>query len=426
MNDSGTVHNAHIAPVLHVVYREGFGPVFSSQVLSLADKALASGFNVRIVVFMTVGEIIKGRTRSAWREKISGTSNGLRNRIRRLPTYHKWNYPVWDAILLFAYIAVKYCGRPVILHCRNELATTVANRVKKWAPFLRIKVILDYRGVGYEEIVYKSDHNADILRLAEEAFEVESSAARNSDAVICVSEKLAEFVIKQYGIDRSKLSVIPCTVDTVKFKDGLKYREQGRMDLRLTHKVVFGYCGSLEKWQCPEKCIKLFAEIWRLYGDRVHLLAVTTAPERMQRVVEQHNIAPQCVTITSVNHDEVPAKLAILDVGFLIRERTVVNEVSSPVKFGEYLGSGTSVIISEQVGDYSELVDREKIGIVVSDFDLEEMPKPLRRFCESLRDEDERRIYRERCLNVAEKCLSHAAYLPVLCSLYERLSNAES
>jgi hypothetical protein len=42
-----------------------------------------------------------------------------------------------------------------------------------------------------------------------------------------------------------------------------------------------------------------------------------------------------------------------------------VNEVASPVKFGEYLASGLPVVMSAGIGDYSELVRRKKVGVIL-------------------------------------------------------------
>ena len=44
------------------------------------------------------------------------------------------------------------------------------------------------------------------------------------------------------------------------------------------------------------------------------------------------------------------------DYGLIIRDESITNQVSSPVKFAEYLYAGLKIIISSNIGDYSKFV----------------------------------------------------------------------
>ena len=61
------------------------------------------------------------------------------------------------------------------------------------------------------------------------------------------------------------------------------------------------------------------------------------------------------------------------DFGILLRENRLVNNVASPTKFAEYIMAGLKVIISENVGDYSEIVTKNNYGFVVTSSDLEDL-----------------------------------------------------
>lgn len=56
------------------------------------------------------------------------------------------------------------------------------------------------------------------------------------------------------------------------------------------------------------------------------------------------------------------------DVGLLLRAPSRVNEVSTPVKLGEYLSSGVPVPVSRIAGWASEIVDDAGAGVAVSWF----------------------------------------------------------
>ena len=53
------------------------------------------------------------------------------------------------------------------------------------------------------------------------------------------------------------------------------------------------------------------------------------------------------------------------DMGILLRENHPLNEVAAPTKFAEYVMTGPLVLISDNIGDYSNFVKRNNLGIVL-------------------------------------------------------------
>jgi glycosyltransferase involved in cell wall biosynthesis len=64
-------------------------------------------------------------------------------------------------------------------------------------------------------------------------------------------------------------------------------------------------------------------------------------------------------------HESIGNLIHAADVGLLIRRRDLINSVASPVKFPEYLACGLPVIIGTEVGDYSTLVQKKRLGVLV-------------------------------------------------------------
>ena len=68
-----------------------------------------------------------------------------------------------------------------------------------------------------------------------------------------------------------------------------------------------------------------------------------------------------------VEPKQIRSYLQCCDYGILFREKNGTNIVSSPVKFGKYLSCGLKILISDNVGDYSDLVYKNNLGHVISD-----------------------------------------------------------
>ena len=76
------------------------------------------------------------------------------------------------------------------------------------------------------------------------------------------------------------------------------------------------------------------------------------------------------VQVRSVSNEDVYKYLNASDFGILFRDDVIMNNVASPSKFAEYVLCGLPTIISKGVGDFSELCEQEKLGIVVENFNL--------------------------------------------------------
>jgi hypothetical protein len=170
----------------------------------------------------------------------------------------------------------------------------------------------------------------------------------------------------------------------------------------------------------PSESLKLFLQIQRI-EPQSHFLAMTTEPERMTALTSEAGLPSERVSIVSVSHDEVPAYLAAADVGLLLREPSPVNAVASPVKFGEYLASGAAVIMSDNIGDYSDLARSEQVGLVLQPHASEDQNDTLlRSFIDAYRRAPE--TWRDRCRHVAGQNLDSGVHVGRIADAYRSLS----
>lgn len=57
--------------------------------------------------------------------------------------------------------------------------------------------------------------------------------------------------------------------------------------------------------------------------------------------------------------------------GFLIREENIVNHVSFPIKFGEYLAAGLNVIVSDFNWSCADFIKKNGGGLLVDNDDIQ-------------------------------------------------------
>jgi len=242
---------------------------------------------------------------------------------------------------------------------------------------------------------------------------IESMHARRFRNRIIVSEPMGGFVDSEYGEAAGEQLVLPCLVDLEKFPS-VADRQALRRSLGLDDRLIVAYVGTAAPWQCAAETVALFEQLIELVPDA--FFWVFTPDQDRFRALLTH-IPEENWRLEFCPHHELAAYLSAADVGCLLRHRTIVNRVASPLKFPEYLACGLPVLIGPEVGHYSDMVRQERLGVVIDP----DQPETWSRSIEEMQTVLATSGVRERCRHRAQQ-LSWQAFLPQLQCSFSRTS----
>ncbi len=246
-----------------------------------------------------------------------------------------------------------FAGKGVVIS-RGVLATRIALDLRDKG-YVK-KVIYDGRGAvhaEFEEYIQTGTPFTQKIRSYEE------QSVNLSDARIAVSNALVEHWREKYKYSSENHVIIPTTLSSSLHSMPIdeKNRLRGRSKLGLdATDVLFVFSGGDGPWQSAS-LLKFFVERHFSKDPHCKLLLLGTLKVEFgdweNRVIRM-NVPPE----------EVHQYLELADHGLLLRESSVTNKVSSPTKFAEYLYAGLPVILSPGIGDYSDWVKREGLGMI--------------------------------------------------------------
>ncbi len=344
--------------MLYITLLDQFHPgIYSSQVIDVCDYLTKKEkTNIRLVAFLSIKELL----RTDARKKIKALSP---NAIV-FPAFPGLKYFQLTAIFLF-FICLLTGERVAI--CRNVFCTRMALRIKKIG--LLKKVVLDGRSSLSAEIEEYDVFPIDYLR--QNIRKIESYAVLNSDFRMAVSSKLILDWGEKYNYNSENHIVIPCTLDS-KFFDSNKFsitKEVEALKQKLGYSnddIVAVYSGSTAPWQSFEILEKLFQPfLQNLPNFKILFLSKENKDN-----LRLKNKYPKQVNIIWLEHKDVLNHLKCCDYGILVREQSTTNYVASPTKFAEYLSAGLNVLISDNLGDFSEFVRENNCGVVLNENDF--------------------------------------------------------
>lgn len=336
--------------MIYLTYNDQPTGVFSSQVndvCNFLNKNLDA--KIKLVAIISIRNFKANRTKI--RNEVPGAIV-----FPALPKANYWKF----SSFVFALLCL-FTGEKIVVS-RNVIATKIALFARRCG-IIRT-VCIDGRGAiaaewnEYEVVAYQ--------HMKTSISEWEKTAVLQSDFRIAVSTKLVEWWRTAYGYHEEKHIVIPCTLQSA-WKE--KIIEQNEMDeLRKNagfdkNDIILVYSGSASGWQS-------FSSLERILGNLLKndpnskLVFLSQSDPTIEELKEKY---PGKVSNHWLPHTKVSEFLVMCDYGILYREKNVTNKVAAPTKFAEYLSAGLPVLISEEIGDYSDFVNKYNCGLVMSD-----------------------------------------------------------
>lgn len=222
----------------------------------------------------------------------------------------------------------------------------------------RAKLIVNHRGDSIDEYIYTHNKGQDDSFVKTLNARLKTSI-RKADMSICVSENLRKQLMEYSGLELNNTFIYPCCADIARF-------EQTSCPCN-KEKIVVGYFGGFNKWQCIDTILDIFIEL-RKKDSRFFLMLITnSSTEPYKEKLEK--IGKENYSIKGVPFNEIPENISKMDASFALRESRPLNIVSSPTKLSESLAAGVPIIVTKASGDYAEMLVDNKNGLLIESID---------------------------------------------------------
>ncbi|HYN85825.1 MAG TPA: glycosyltransferase [Pyrinomonadaceae bacterium] len=344
-------------------------PLVQTQVLPYLRELAAGGARVTLLTFEPSLE--QSWTAEALRE---ASERLAREGVRweRLAYHKRPSVPatLYD-IAAGALFAAREAqgGRAEVLHARAHVPMAMAMAARKLARGVR--VVFDIRGLMADEYA-----DAGVWREGSLPFRLvkalERAGARRADQIVVLTRRMRDYLVAERLAPADKIEVIPCCVDFSRYDGDAASRETGAAggDAHGRRFEVV-YAGSAVGLYLVEEMGRFFAEV-RAREPRAFFRVLTKSPAgEVAAKLRGVGLAAEDFWVGPARADEVPGHLARARVGVSFRKPTFSQIAASPTKIPEYLAAGLPVVSNTGIGDTDELVERERIGVLVPDFTKE-------------------------------------------------------
>ncbi|MBS3965509.1 MAG: glycosyltransferase [Methylomonas sp.] len=334
--------------VIHSFSNPGDGAYIRVKNLNTAISVIlnADVLEVRLVSLRYLGKVLSGRLEI----------NPIFDRNLILPvvwTNRHLLARLWNK-LAFALVGITigFWVRPGIIVGETSSAWRLARAIKRFTP--SSVLIADLHGAMPEEAEFNYSDPKQLERVKSQENKLEHDIAHHAELITCQSQNMVVHLQNKYPATKAHYHAFQCSVGSDLFKLNAQLRQQYRQQLGIDDAIaLFVYAGSTSKWQNIDYMLQVFAAYIQTFDPSAQMLMLTQAsPEQIIAQASSLGVPSSHLRVMKTAHHEVSGYLNAADIAFLIRDNSVVNQVSSPTKLGEYLACGLPVVTGEVVRDW--------------------------------------------------------------------------
>ncbi|HEX8559476.1 MAG TPA: glycosyltransferase [Pyrinomonadaceae bacterium] len=345
-------------------------PLVQTQVLPYLRKLVEAGVRVSLLTF-------EPRLKESWapgeleaeRARLAAEGIGWHWRAyHKRPSLPATLYDVSVGARVAARLAAR--GEADVLHARGHVPALMAALAKRRRP--RSRMLFDIRGFMPEEYTDAGvwPEGGALYRGVKS---VERFLFASADAFVVLTEKAREILFPGRADSDAAgrpVEVIPCCVDFRRFRAADETpREELRRGLNLEGRRVVVYVGSFGGWYMAEETARFMALAHRRDPTTFALVLTQTPPEAIAARLGELGVPEDSYFVGKVAPAEVPRYLKASDVAVSFIRACYSKLSSSPTKIAEYLAAGLPVVCNSGVGDVDAVVEGDRVGVVLRDFD---------------------------------------------------------
>jgi glycosyltransferase involved in cell wall biosynthesis len=183
----------------------------------------------------------------------------------------------------------------------------------------------------------------------------------SAQAIVTVSQSYSSLIKSK----RRKLPTycIPCSVEFDQYANLEKPAKSGSRD------ITGIYVGKFGDIYYSDEFFDLLELLFQSYPEYYQII-LTPMADFAEHELRKRGISESRFQIKFVNQSEVKNYLQSSDIAFCPVKQAPIRKFCSPVKTAEYLAAGLPIIISKDISDDSDFIERHGIGQVI-DFDDE-------------------------------------------------------
>ena len=242
--------------------------------------------------------------------------------------------------------------------------------------FSRKKLILDSYEPHAEPMVESGTWSKNSFKF-KLLFWLEKKQLQRANYVIYCVSSMKNYIQDKFNLKIKNTFTKPACINFDLFDMNKPKSENLIKEHHLENKIVGIYIGKFEGSYLKEEVfqfIKIAEEYWG--KDNFRFILLTNHSELyVQNLIKTEGINKHTIIQKFVPHNEIPNYLALANFGITPFIPVPSKRFGSPIKNSEYMSMGLPIVITENISDDSDIIEKEDIGYVLKELTTTEYNK---------------------------------------------------
>ena len=217
-------------------------------------------------------------------------------------------------------------------------------------------------------------------------FYFEKKIVLNANQIITIAPGMDDYIKKKFALDFRSKFIKPACVDLNRFNLNVKKKPELLSQLNLNDKIVCLYAGKFGGIYYSQEVFNFFKSAFSRYGNNVVFLILSNDdPKEINKNFIDAGIEKANFIIKSIPHQSMPEWMGLADFAICPVKTVPTKKYCSPIKTGEYWAMGLPVIITNNISNDSEIIDKSGLGYVWKDMSEDEYKNSLQKMEELLK-----------------------------------------
>jgi glycosyltransferase involved in cell wall biosynthesis len=383
-----------MAHILYITYDGLLEPLGQSQVFQYLKK-LAESHDITLISYEKPHDWANAPKRLALQNAVKNV--GIRwvpLRYHKRPSALATAYDLLVGSIVGTYLSLRY--RIQIVHARSYVSSVIALVLKR---LFNKRFIFDMRGFWPDERIDGGlwRPNSRIYKVAKW---FEKQFLTHADVVVSLTHA-GVAAMQQFPYLKNRLpqfEVITTCTNLALFRPMPNAANVENSEQSFT----IGYVGCTGRWYLFDPVVACFKILLRIRPHTRFLIINREEHEYIQERLNAYAIPKAQVEIRTADYSEVPKFMSQMDATIFFTKQVFSTQAAAPTKLGEFLGCGVPCLTNGGVGDVKEIINHEKVGVIVDEFSRETLEQALTRFLNLVAEPSTR----QRCVTAARNRFS--------------------
>ncbi|MBJ6119336.1 hypothetical protein JAO76_14090 [Pontibacter sp. BT310] len=191
----------------------------------------------------------------------------------------------------------------------------------------------------------------------------EAKQLRASSGLLVVTRNYEQVLLHSWGIADAKIKLGRNPVELNKFKFSTVERNRVRRELFISDTTIVGiYVGKFGGLYYNEEAFRIYQQCFNFIPDFRLIILSPQPSEEIQQQLSNYKIDLSKTFVASVPHEQVSPYLSAADFALATYKPGPSKKYLSPVKIGEYWANGLPILLTEGIGDDSDIIKNEGGG----------------------------------------------------------------